>query len=268
MTPGGDRTGQANPDGPAGSGSRPEAGHPERTRRILYGRRVGRPLGDGRKRLLDELLPRLALDLTGAAPGATDPKTWFFPATPPPFSEGPAQAVRAVWLEVGFGGGEHLCAQAASHPDIGLIGCEPFLNGVASALKQIARDRLNNIRLHADDARQVIETLAPASLDRVFVLFPDPWPKSRHAKRRFISPAALDALARVMAPGAQLRVASDDPGYIRWALGQLLAHPGFAWTAARADDWRSRPADQPPTRYEEKARAKGISPVFLVFRRL
>jgi len=227
---------------------------PGARRRRLYGRRIGRPLRATRSALLADALPRLSIDLSGVAPGSLDPRSLFAPAAP-----------SGVWLEVGFGNGVHLAAQAEAHPDIGMIGCEPFVNGVAAALQRIAAASLANVRILADDARPLLDALAPASLDRVFVLFPDPWPKARHAKRRFISAPVLDQLARVMAPGAQLRVASDHSGYIRWALAQVLAHPDFDWPACSAADWRHRPADQPPTRYEEKARARGISPVFLTF---
>lgn len=250
------------------SGAGDSAG-PARRRRVVYGRRLGRPLRVDRRRLIAELLPRITLELKGVVPGTLDPRRVFAApafadqAPPPPREVWP----REVWLEVGFGGGEHLAAQAAGHRDIGLIGCEPFINGVASVLQHIEAERLDNVRLYPDDARAVIDALAPGVLARVYVLFPDPWPKARHAKRRFISDANLDALARVMAPGARLTVASDDYGYIRWALARLLAHPAFVWTAERAADWRERPADQPPTRYEEKARAKGIRPIFLLFRR-
>ena len=240
------------------------ASDPDRRPRVLYGRRVGRPLRADRRRLLAELLPRLTLDLRAAGPGALDPRGLFRGTV---FGGGTPIRPRAVWLEVGFGSGEHLAAQAAAHPDIGVIGCEPFINGVAAALQHVEAARLENVRIHPDDARTVIDALAPESLARVFVLFPDPWPKTRHAKRRFIADATLDALARVMAPGAELVLASDDMGYIRWALGRLLAHAAFAWTATCAADWRNRPAGQPATRYEEKARQKGIRPVFLVFRR-
>lgn len=236
----------------------------DRRRRVLYGRRQGRPLRVERRRLMAELLPRVRLDLSAVAPGTLDPRSLF---SDPLYAAAPIAPPDEVWLEVGFGGGEHLCAQAAAHPRVGVIGCEPFINGVASALQHIDTGRLENVRLYPDDARTVIDALAPASLARVYVLFPDPWPKARHAKRRFISDANLDALARVCVPGARLTVASDDMGYIRWALARMLAHPDWDWTAGRAADWRVRPADQPPTRYEEKARAKGLSPVFLVFRR-
>jgi tRNA (guanine-N7-)-methyltransferase len=192
-----------------------------------------------------------------------DPLEWF--AGPGPFESRPAAPYRAVWLEVGFGAGEHLVAQAQAHPDIAFIGCEPFLNGVAAALARIDRGELDNLRIYDDDARVLLDHLAPGSLGRVFVLFPDPWPKARHARRRFISAATLDALARVMAEGAELRFATDDPVCLRWALSALISHPDFAWAARSPADWRQRPADQPPTRYEQKARAKGAAPVFLVF---
>ena len=235
-----------------------------RRRRVLYGRRMGRPLRVERRKLMEELLPAVRIDLTGAAPASLDPRSLF---ARPVFAAEALPPPAETWLEVGFGGGEHMCAQAAANARVGIIGCEPFVNGVASALQHIDGGRLENVRLHPDHARAVIDALAPASLARVYVLFPDPWPKARHAKRRFISDANLDALARVLRPGGLLVVGSDDCGYIRWALARALAHPAFEWTAERAADWRERPAGQPPSRYEEKAREKGISPVFLVFRR-
>jgi tRNA (guanine-N7-)-methyltransferase len=246
---------------------------PPARRRILYGRRKGRPLRPARQALVDDLLPLLRIPLPGrnrpAAPdelGVEDPLKWF--AGPPPFDGAPAGPYREAWLEVGFGAGEHLTAQARAHPDIGFIGCEPFLNGVAAALARIDRDRLNNVRIYDDDARVLLDHLKSASLGRVFVLFPDPWPKARHARRRFLSAATLDALARVMVDGAELRFATDDPVCLRWGLSALIRHPDFAWAARTPADWRQRPADQPPTRYEEKARDKGAQPVFLVFSRV
>lgn len=247
------------------------------TRRILYGRRKGRPLRPARRRLVQDLLPRIGvpLELGGgarepASPGTApllDPARFF--DGPPAFAAGSAGGLpyREVWLEVGFGAGEHLAAQAEAHADIAFIGCEPFLNGVAALLARVDARRLSNIRIYHDDARFLIERLAPGTLARVFVLFLDPWPKARHARRRFIAADTLDVLARVMADGAELRFATDDPVYLRWALAALTAHEGFRWVAEKAADWRVRPADQPATRYEEKARAKGVSPVYLVFER-
>ncbi len=225
-------------------------------RRILYGRRRGRRLRPERARLLDRMLPVLALtpeSLDG------DPAGWF------------PRPVQALWLEVGFGGGEHLARQAASHPDIGFIGCEPFLNGVAklfAAIDAAPEDApLDNIRVFPDDARTVLDRLPDGCLDRAFILFPDPWPKARHNRRRFVARSQLDALARVMAPGAELRLATDHMDYLRWMLCHCLRHDAFEWLAREPADWRGRPADWPPTRYEEKALQRGAACVYLRFRR-
>jgi tRNA (guanine-N7-)-methyltransferase len=221
----------------------------------LYGRRQGRPLKAGRRRLLDGLLPTLAVDLApGSPPGSLDPAVLF-----------PASA--DVWLEIGFGGGEHLVDQAGRQPGIGFIGVEPFINGVAALLKEIEAHHLKNVRVLMGDARPLLDALAPASIGRAFILFPDPWPKKRHWKRRIVSRAVLDQLARVLKPGAELRLATDHAGYGQWMLLSLLAHPAFDWTARRAADWRNRPADQAQTRYEAKARSEGRNPLFLAIRR-
>lgn len=223
-------------------------------KRTLHGRRQGRPLRRNRRALVERLLPDLSIDLE-AFP--SDPATLF----PVP--------VRDIWLEVGFGGGEHLLHQAIRHPDIGIIGCEPFLNGVARLLSDMekAESPVRNVRLLTDDARALLDVLPADSIGRVFVLFPDPWPKNRHHRRRFVAPAQLESLARVMKPGAELRLATDHVGYLRWMLLHTLDHPGFRWLAQGPDDWRHRPADWPPTRYEEKALAKGIPSTYLRFER-
>jgi tRNA (guanine-N7-)-methyltransferase len=174
----------------------------------------------------------------------------------------------ALWLEVGFGKGEHLIAQAAAHPDIGFIGCEPFRNGLAGCLAQIAAQNLGNIRLFPGDARDLLDVLPTASIGRMFLLHPDPWPKARHGKRRFIAPDTLDQIARVLADGAALRLATDDAGYAAWALMHGLAHPAFAWPAEEARDWLARPADWPLTRYGKKALAAGRPISFLSFIRM
>jgi tRNA (guanine-N7-)-methyltransferase len=218
-------------------------------RRLLYGRRRGRPLRPGQQRLVDSLLPCLAFSLP--ASGEFDPRSLFL--DPP----------QAIWLEIGFGGGEHLAAQAERHPDTGFIGCEVFENGIARLLGAIESRRLANIRLFIDDARLLIPALPEASVERVFILFPDPWPKQRHHKRRIVSRDTLDQLSRVMTDGAELRLATDDPGYLSWMLERVTGHPAFAWQARRPGDWGERPSDWPPTRYEEKARASGRSPAFL-----
>lgn len=235
-------------------------------RRVLYGRRKGRPLRPARKRLMEELLPRLRVSIDAGADRPFDPAC-LFDGSPAATGGGMSPRRREVWLEVGFGAGEHLAAQAETHSDIGFIGCEPYLNGVAALLARIDARNLTNVRIYNDDARELIDRLAPRTLSRVFILFPDPWPKARHARRRFVAADTLDSLARVMDDGAELRFATDDKVYVRWALAAFTAHKEFFWAAEKASDWRDRPADQPTTRYEEKARTKGDSPVFLVFRR-
>ena len=157
-----------------------------------------------------------------------------------------------MWLEVGFGAGEHLVWQAEQHPGVGLIGCEPYMNGVAKCLAHIERAGVTNIRLFTDDARFVMAALPARSLSRVFVLFPDPWPKTRHHKRRFVQRENLDLLADLMIPGAELRLATDDPSYLPWMVEHACTHPAFDWLAERPADWRERPADWPATRYEKK----------------
>jgi len=157
-----------------------------------------------------------------------------------------------VWLETGYGAGEHLLWQARQHPNVGLIGAEPYISGTAKLLSKLEADPCPNIRLHEDDARDIIDALPDASIGRFFLLFPDPWPKTRHHKRRFLQMEMLDKLARILRPGAELRFASDDAGYLAYALERLMAHPAFAWTARSKSDWQTRPADWPPTRYEAK----------------
>ena len=173
------------------------------------------------------------------------------------------EPARPIWLEIGFGGGEHLAAHAERHPEALLIGCEVFENGIARLLAAIAQRGLGNVRLFPDDARLLLAALAPQSIDRVFILFPDPWPKQRHHKRRLLSRETLDRLAEIMTDGAELRLATDDRDYLRQMLEEVTGHPDFEWLARRPGDWRERPADWPPTRYEEKARAAGRPPAFL-----
>jgi tRNA (guanine-N7-)-methyltransferase len=173
---------------------------------------------------------------------------------------------KELWLEIGFGGGEHLAYQVWSSPSVGLIGCEPFVPGVSRLLGHLEADgTIDRVRIVPDDARHLIECLPDACVDRLFVLFPDPWPKKRHHKRRLISRDTLGSFARVMRDGAELRLASDDPSYVRWILGHFIAADTFSWCAERAHDWRVRPEDWPATRYEEKAIAAGRNPVFLRF---
>ena len=204
-------------------------------------------------------MPEIEITLSaGAGDGAIehlDPGTLF------------ADGTRAVWLEIGFGAGEHLAWQAREHPEIGFIGCEPFINGIARLLTDIDQAGLGNIRLFRDDARLLLAALPAASIERAFVLFPDPWPKTRHHKRRIIAPTTLPLLAHVLADGAELRVATDDPSYKSWILRHVRASGSFDWMARVPSDWRSRPADWPPTRYEAKAGDAGRTPSFFLFRR-
>ena len=156
---------------------------------------------------------------------------------------------------------------AEQHPQIGFIGCEVFENGIAKLLSQIEQRRLDNIRIFADDARLMVAALSPASVDTVFILFPDPWPKRRQHKRRIVSRPTLDGLAEIMTDDAELHLATDDGGYLSWILECITAHPAFEWLARRPGDWRERPPDWPSTRYEAKARAAGRSPAFVRVRR-
>jgi len=172
-----------------------------------------------------------------------------------------------VALEVGFGAGEHLADQARCAPGTGFIGSDVFENGVVKLVEEAKRLGLANLRLFIDDARLLLDALPESSLARAFILFPDPWPKQRHHKRRFVSTATLDRLAYALADGAELRLATDDMAYLRWMLERLTAHRAFEWLARRPGDWRTRPPDWPATRYEEKALAAGRQPVFLRFRR-
>lgn len=173
-----------------------------------------------------------------------------------------------VWIEIGFGGGEHLLWQARHHPGIGLIGCEPFRDGVVRVMTAIDTEKLTNIRLLADDARPLLRSLQPASIGRAFVLFADPWPKKRHNKRRLINSSLADVLARVLKPGAELRIATDIDDYLKSILLTFHAHLSFQWLAERPADWRHRPDDWPETRYEAKAIREGRSCAYLRYRRI
>ena len=212
-----------------------------------FGRIKGRPIKARQAELLDSLLPQITLDLS---------RPLDLLALKPD--------AREVWLEIGFGGGEHLAAQARAHPDVLVLGAEPFLNGVASALRHIAHDDLTNVRLHVGDARDLLAALPAGCLARVFVLFPDPWPKSRHHKRRLVQPDSVATVVAALKPGGRLRFATDWADYANWALEQFRADSRLSWTARRADDWRLAPTGHAPTRYQAKALGD-IAPVFLEF---
>ena len=216
----------------------------------FYGRRKGHDLKPGRQRLVDEALPLLRLG----------------DALPHDLTSLFTKPVRQVELEIGFGGGEHLIHQALTHPDTGYIGAEPYINGVAALVAGIEREKIETIRIFDEDARLLLPKLPDASLARIFLLFPDPWHKARHNKRRFVSPETLDHFARLLVPAGEFRFASDDAGYVRWTLARALAHPAFVWTAKGPQDWRTRWPDATPTRYETKNITK-LKPSYLTFQR-
>jgi tRNA (guanine-N7-)-methyltransferase len=219
-----------------------------------FGRRRGRALSARQKTLWNEVLPRVALPRDASA--LCQSATLFAPP------------VNEVWLEIGFGGGEHLVWQATHNPQAGLIGCEPFEDGVVKVLSAIDTHRLANIRVHPDDGRPLLRLLPEASVARVFFLFPDPWPKKRHYKRRLVSTDMVAELARILVPGGELRIATDVGEYACAILRAVLGHPSFSWTARSAEDWRSRPSDWPQTRYEAKALEQGRRCYYFSFRRV
>ena len=219
--------------------------------RKVFGRRQGRPLKPNLQRLVDDLLPQVALD---TAAERVDPAALF------PEAE-------EIWLEIGFGGGEHLAWQAERNPRAGILGAEIFINGIATLLRQIEERNLENVRIWREDARLLLDALPAQSLSRAFILFPDPWPKLRHHKRRIVQRATLDRLAEVLRPGAELRLATDDPSYLPWMVEHLSRHPEFRWLAEGPEDWRRRTDDWPETRYEAKAIEAGRKPAYLRYRR-
>jgi tRNA (guanine-N7-)-methyltransferase len=219
----------------------------------FFGRRRGHRLRPRQADLLESLLPRLALDLTNPAP--KDLRTLF------------PHRVEDVHLEIGFGGGEHLLARAQENTRIGFLGCEPFVNAMAKALTVIEAAGLANIRLHFDDAAHLLAWLPPAALGRLDLIYPDPWPKRRHWKRRFVQDASVAEIARILRPGGEFRFATDVPDYAAWTLQRLLRSPDFIWTAERADDWRRPWSGFAGTRYEAKATREGRVPCYFIFRR-
>ena len=220
------------------------------TIRRLYGRRQGHKLRIGQAALVEDALAGVSVPETGALSAATL------------FGDD-----RPLQLEIGFGAGEHLAAQAGAAPGSGFIGCEPFLNGVVGALAHIRDGDLANVRLHMGDALDVIERLPDASLERVYLLHPDPWRKARHAKRRMVNHGPLDAIAAKLKPGAEFRLGTDDPTYCRWAMMILGQRRDFRWLASAPRDFLDRPSDWPETRYERKARRQGREVWYFRYRR-
>ena len=219
-----------------------------------FGRRKGHRLRPAQQRLIDTVLPGLRVPVKPLA--AADLRALF------------AVSGGDVALEIGFGAAEHLLWQAARQPHTGFIGCEPYLNGVAKAVAGIEQQGLANIRLYDGDARDILPLLPSGSLSSIYLLFPDPWPKKRHNKRRFVSDETVQEFARLLRPGGFFRFASDIADYVSWTLTHLQRAPDFEWCASTASDWRHRPQDWPATRYEEKAIAAGRKPAYLTFRRI
>jgi len=215
---------------------------------VSFGRRRGRKLRAGHGSLMETLLPKLLITLHDDAS---------------PLSPTIAGENHRLWFEIGFGAGEHLVEQAHRHPDIHFIGCEPYVNGMAKLLAAIDKAKLANVRLYDGDARLVLEKLPDASIERLFVLFPDPWPKARHHKRRIISQEGLALFHSKLKEGGLLRLATDHEGYGAWMLEQLLAFGKFEWMAKSCLDWKTAPADWVSTRYQAKAQAEGRSALFL-----
>lgn len=220
------------------------------TIRRLYGRRQGHKLRQGQAELVDRLLPEISVPETGDLNA-----TLLFGDD------------RPLELEVGFGRGEHMAWQAEQRPGHGFIGCEPFLDGVVGALMKVDELGLTNVRLHMGDAIEVLERLPDASLDRAWLLHPDPWPKARHAKRRFMNAGPIGLIARKMKPGGEFRFGTDHPVYVRWGMMVMGQSPDFEWLGEHPSDFLERPDDWPQTRYEAKARAKGHEVWYFRYRR-
>ena len=233
-----------------------DRGADDAARRKFYGRRHGKRLKPQAQALIETRLPLLCVP--GAARvgepgrGPVDPAALYPDGRP-------------LWLEIGFGGGEHLAHQAAINPQVGFIGCEPFINGVGALLTRVEEAGLGNVRVHPGDARDLLDLLPAASLGRVFLLYPDPWPKTRHRERRFMNLENLGLLARAMAPGAVLRLATDIPDYVAHALAAVAESPDFAVAPGAGAPWTRPWADWPGTRYEAKALREGRRPQYLTF---
>jgi tRNA (guanine-N7-)-methyltransferase len=224
--------------------------------RNFYGRRLGKTLRPSQLGYLKE-------DLDALSPGPVD---WDVNPDRTELDLKARFGDRPVWLEIGFGGGEHLVHQAVQNPDVAIIGCEPFINGVAMLLGKVRKSGATNLAVHPGDARDMFDVLPKASVQRAFLLYPDPWPKARHHRRRFVTPEHLEPLAEVMAPGAHLRVATDIADYVRQTLEQVPRF-GFRWLAEGPSDWRAPWEDWHSTRYEQKALREGRTPHYLTFER-
>lgn len=229
----------------------------DRPTKRVYGRRLGRPLNKERAGVLDMVLPHLEIPAAFLTEkGDLSPEALFGAPLP------------ALWLEIGFGNGEHIIGLMEQHPDWGFIGAEPFINGMAALLKSLRNMPQNKIRVLMDDAMLAVNSLIDNSLDGIYVLNPDPWPKKRHHKRRIVSQKNLNAFARTLKPGGLLVMSTDVPDLAEWMVTQASMHPAFEWTAESAADWRNPPPGWIKTRYEVK-RAKGADKMaYLVFKKI
>ncbi|WP_237737655.1 tRNA (guanine(46)-N(7))-methyltransferase TrmB [Candidatus Endolissoclinum faulkneri] len=222
-------------------------------RHQLFGRRKGRSLSANMKRLIDEELPCRLIPIFTSAISVTDPSIWF-PKKP-----------NAVWLEIGFGGGEHLAWQVQNNPSVALIGCEPFMNGVASLLRYLSKMEGDRVRIYPDDARNILDLLPNQCLERIFILHSDPWPKRRHHYRRIIQHKTINQLYDVLKPGGILRMSTDEPEYAIWILARITAHINFRWTGNSIADFIKTRKDWPETRYEAKGRKEERVPTYIEF---
>ncbi len=239
---------------PGHAASRRPGDDSEGSQRAFFGRRKGHPLKPRQAALFDTLLPRLALDLS--TPSPADLRRLFAPA------------VDELRLEIGFGGAEHLITAAKASPHVGFIGTDAFVNAIAKALVAIDQNALTNIRLYFGDASELLDWLPDSVISRIDLLYPDPWPKRRHWKRRFIQDDSLKRLARILRKGGELRFATDIPDYMAYVLARALRSPDFSWTAESAGDWRKPWPDFSGTRYEAKAKREGRIPAYFIFRRV
>lgn len=217
----------------------------------VYGRRQGKPLTKASAARFEKYFPLYSINIPGDE--GINPRELFI------------DEMTEYWLEIGFGKGEHLASQAKENPQVGIIGCEPFLNGVSGLIDHIDKENIENTRFYMDDARLLMDAIPESSISRAFILFPDPWRKKRHYKRRVVNAGNLKVLTKILKDGAELRIATDHNDYCRWILARLLENEHFIWQSEHPDDWHKRASDWPATRYEEKAFKSGRRSTYMTF---
>jgi len=217
----------------------------------VYGRKLAKPLKKTSEARLEKYIPHYSISLENDQP--VDMGRLF------------DHEPKEYWLEIGFGKGEHLIAQAKANPDIGFMGCEPFINGVSGLVDHMEREKVHNIRFFNNDARLLMDALGDKTISRAFILFPDPWPKKRHHKRRIVSQGNIKVLSKLLKDNAELRIGTDHHDYCRWILARLMENPDFSWKSDHPDDWHKRPDDWPATRYEKKALKEGRKSSYMTF---